>query len=113
MSTENTQRDELALDIFLADNNSIPEETLLMDWADAPDQHRPYAQNIAAGLIAKGYRKLDPADETAIDKVAATLAKSDGWLSLAHPSPRHQTLLRERARAILTTLAEPEAESIR
>ena len=50
-------RDELALDIFLVDNSSIPEGELRQDWADAPDQHRPYAQNIADGLIAKGYSK--------------------------------------------------------
>lgn len=51
-------RDELALDIFLADNGNIPEGELRQDWMDAPDQHRPYAQNIADGLIAKGYGKL-------------------------------------------------------
>ncbi|MFJ7748694.1 hypothetical protein ACIQXM_01910 [Arthrobacter sp. NPDC097144] len=52
-----TQRDELALDIFLADNSSIPEGELHQDWTDAPDQHRPYAQSIADGLLGKGYRK--------------------------------------------------------
>ena len=33
-------RDELALDIFLADNSSIPEGELRQDWADAPDRKR-------------------------------------------------------------------------
>lgn len=52
-----SRRDELALDIFLADNGSIPEGVLRQDWADAPDRHHPYAHNIADGLIAKGYTK--------------------------------------------------------
>lgn len=103
-------RDELALDIFLADNGNIPEGELRQDWVDAPDRHRPYAQNIADGLITKGYRKVDLADEVAVDKVARVLTLSDGWLSVAHPSPRHQAALRKRAQAILTVLHEPEAE---
>lgn len=53
----NTEREELALDIFLADNGSIPEDSLRQDWAAEPETHRPYAYNIADGLIAKGYRK--------------------------------------------------------
>lgn len=108
-----TQRDELAREIFLADNARQPEAEALEDWGAALHitAGLTYAHGIADGLIAKGYRKLDPTDETATDKVAATLAKSDGWLSLAHPSPRHQTLLRERAQAILAVLHEPEAEA--
>lgn len=53
----NTEREELALDIFLADNGNIPEASLRQDWDEWPRQCRPYAYNIADGLIAKGYRK--------------------------------------------------------
>lgn len=50
-------REELARDIFLADNSKCAEEIMLADWAH-PDHHYPYAYVIADGLIAKGYGKL-------------------------------------------------------
>lgn len=76
-----TQRDELALDIFLADNGNIPEGELRQDWVDAPDRHRPYAQNIADGLIAKGYRKprtIETVEELDALDVMAVILSGEG-----------------------------------
>ncbi|WP_066303316.1 hypothetical protein [Arthrobacter luteolus] len=88
--TTNTDREELAL---LVSNSGATSQRSL-SRADA--------------ILAAGYRKVNPADEAAVDKVAAILALSDGWLSAAHPSPRHQAELRKRAGVILTALYTPE-----
>jgi hypothetical protein len=79
-------RDDLALDIFLADNSSIPEGELLQDWADAPDQHRPYAQNIADGLLGKGYRKPRTITERHEDNGPDALAPLSVVLSNGKPA---------------------------
>lgn len=50
------ERDELARDIFLADNSGTSEQVMLADWVTF-ENLRPYAYNIADGLIAKGYTK--------------------------------------------------------
>lgn len=47
----------------------------------------------------------NPDDQT-VEEIATVLAAADGWLSLKHASPRHQHLLRERARTILAALTE-------
>ena len=58
-----TRRDELARDIFFADNNRAPRLDLLADWealcksAASTPSGNTYAHNIADGLVAAGYRK--------------------------------------------------------
>lgn len=57
---EGTQRDELARDIFFADNAHAPKDRLQEDWEalGRSTQVGPtYAYAIADSLIAKGYRK--------------------------------------------------------
>ncbi|MET4059973.1 hypothetical protein ABIB35_001518 [Arthrobacter sp. UYP6] len=58
-SIDTTQRDELALDIFLADNARQSEAEALVDWEAALSitAGTTYAHGIADGLIAKDYRK--------------------------------------------------------
>ena len=55
----NTEREELARDIFLADNSKHPAADI--EWgalhAARITSGTSYAYNIADGLIAKGYRK--------------------------------------------------------
>ena len=72
MSKESA-RDELARDIFLADNANGPEEQMLKDWA-ITKQDRPiavsYCYAIADGLIAKGYGKADHVEYAADHKHA-------------------------------------------
>ena len=62
-------RDELALDIFLADNSNIPEGELLKAWDEEAGHLRPYAHGIADGLIAKGYSK--PRTITTVEELDA------------------------------------------
>ena len=50
------EREELARDIFIADNFLIPTAASSWEWAD--DENVTYAYAIADGLIAKGYRKV-------------------------------------------------------
>lgn len=50
-----THREQMARDIFLADNSNLSEESALKDWND-PVIRPDYAYVIADGLIAKGYR---------------------------------------------------------
>ena len=51
-----TQKDELARDIFLADNTSAAPGLMEKEWDENPTTYH-YAHAIAEGLIAKGYRK--------------------------------------------------------
>jgi hypothetical protein len=51
-----TARDELARDIFLADNSSFPAGVAEKDW-DENREHHDYAYALADRLIPKGYRK--------------------------------------------------------
>jgi len=55
----NIERDELARDIFLADNSNGAEAQMLEDWKALCllGGGYTYAHNTADGLIAKGYRK--------------------------------------------------------
>jgi len=127
MST-NTEREELALDIFLADNGIIPEGSLLQDWADAPEQHRPYAYNIADGLIAKGYAKprtITTAEEldalpdgcVILDRGCVAWQKRDAGNDPLWHAARNRTLRRDTGalaeRLPATVLYEPEAEATR
>ena len=66
-----TQRDELALDIFLADNARQPEAEALVDWETALHITAgiTYAHGIADGLIAKGYSK--PRTITTVEELDA------------------------------------------
>lgn len=59
-TTENGQRDELARDIFFADNAHAPKDRIQEDWealGRSTQAGATYAYAIADGLIAKGYRK--------------------------------------------------------
>lgn len=103
--SSNEQRDELAriaLDVMYPASTDLPDDP--MTWPVS-------VYKTAAAILAAGYRKVDPADEVAVDKVALALTLSDGWLSVAHPSPRHQAELRKRAQAILAVLHEPTTEA--
>jgi len=51
-----TQKDELARDIFLADNTSAAPGLMEKEWDENPTTYH-YAHAIAEGLAAKGYRK--------------------------------------------------------
>jgi len=51
-----TQKDELARDIFLADNSNAAPGLMEKEWDENPTTYS-YAHHIAEGLIAKGYRK--------------------------------------------------------
>lgn len=53
--SNNRQRDELAREIFITDNARNEDPAALWDEADHERMH--YAEVIADGLIAKGYRK--------------------------------------------------------
>lgn len=56
--TDTTARDELAREIFIADNSAQTREDSLADWtAYGMAKDSTYAHNIADGLIAAGYRK--------------------------------------------------------
>lgn len=70
-TTKDTQRDDLARDIFLADNSSGPEEVILGDWTDLEQAEAgaSYAHRIANGLIAAGYRK--PRTITTVEELDA------------------------------------------
>lgn len=53
------QREELALEIFIADNSNQPREQSIQDWEVYRSGHQDftYTHSIADGLIAAGYRK--------------------------------------------------------
>lgn len=55
------ERDELAREIFMADNSASPDPA--HEW-EMTTRHNPaystYAYEIADGLIAAGYRKQEP-----------------------------------------------------
>ena len=62
MSTENNQRDELARELFIADNGNQSREQSIVDWKwfEGTDNYRgrlEHYKNMAAGMIAAGYRK--------------------------------------------------------
>jgi len=52
-----SDRDELARDIFLADNSNAPPGLMEAEWDNNPTAES-YAHNIADGLLAAGYRKV-------------------------------------------------------
>jgi len=56
-------RDELARDIFVADNHLQSREEALRDWTALTSVRgeNTYAHNIATGLLAAGYVKAEPA----------------------------------------------------
>ena len=60
----------------------------------------------AALAAADAVDPLRHPDEQIVEEIATVLAAADGWLSLKHASPRHQQLLRERARTIVVALTE-------
>ena len=56
------QRDELALELFIADNSGQPRESSLEDWAWFAETGKQrgevqHYKDMAAGMIAAGYRK--------------------------------------------------------
>jgi len=53
------ERDELARDIFMADNSNAKDPAT--EWRDAPASVKDYAYAIANGLLAAGYRKVEAA----------------------------------------------------
>lgn len=64
------ERDELARDIFIADNWRFDLEVIEEQWKRAP--HQPdfrYAHAIASALIAKGYRR--PRTVTTVEELDA------------------------------------------
>ena len=77
-------------------------------WEAATEYVRDLYRNRVRPVLeaADAVDPLRHPDELAVEKVADALAKADGWLSLTHPSPRHQQLLRERARLVVATLTE-------
>ena len=77
-------------------------------WEEVSEYVRELYRNRVRPIL-EGADAVDPLrnpDEQTVEKIAAALATADGWLSLEHPSPRHQHLLRERARIILAALTE-------
>lgn len=61
-TTENTQRDELARELFIADNSNQSREQSLVDWEwfEGANNYRgrnEHYKNMAVGMIAAGYRK--------------------------------------------------------
>lgn len=65
-----------------------------------------FMEDAAAVLAAADAVTPVVSNEAQVEKIALVLSHADGWLSLAHPSPRHQAALRERARLILAALAD-------
>ena len=62
--SDTTERDELAKEIFLADNWRWSQDAALKDWdalSNSAQRGSTYAHHIADGLIAKGYRKAEAA----------------------------------------------------
>lgn len=96
MSTE--RREELALDIFLADNSNGAEAQMIQDWEALCllGGGYTYAHNTADGLIAKGYRKLyaiKTAEELDALPIGTRIQDSDpelcvkekdGWRGVGH-----------------------------
>ncbi|MCC3276392.1 hypothetical protein LJ753_10975 [Arthrobacter sp. zg-Y20] len=77
-------------------------------WDQVSESMRNQWRNRVRPALA-GADNVDPLrhpDEQTVEKAAEVLAKADGWLSLKHASPRHQHLLRERARTVVATLTE-------
>lgn len=68
-----TQKDELARDIFLADNSNAAPGLMEKEWDENATTYH-YAHSIAEGLIAKGYRK--PRTITSLAELAALPAES-------------------------------------
>ena len=70
-TSNTTQRDQLARDIFLADNFNGPVEVLAGDWATLVQEEADsnYAHRIADGLIAKGYTQ--PRTITTVEELDA------------------------------------------
>lgn len=113
-----TQREELARDIFVADNSSIPsagdEWDTFCAVIDAPLSH--YAYGIADGLITKGYRKpraittveeLDALpDEIILRSGGVTYEHHDGWFHGVDGS----NVVAESISLPAAILWEPEAE---
>lgn len=60
-----TQRDEMARELFIADNSNQPREQSIVDWDwfEATDNYRGRIQHykdMASGMIAAGYGKVSP-----------------------------------------------------
>ena len=51
-------RDELALEVFIADNSGQTREASLTDWRMLSTASTAYAHRIADGLLAAGYGKM-------------------------------------------------------
>lgn len=63
-------RDELAREVFIADNSGQSREDSLKDWAEYDfASEQSYAHTIADGLIAAGYRK--PRTITTVEELDA------------------------------------------
>ena len=73
MSTETTQREEFAHDVFLADNSNALPNVAEKDW-DENREHHDYAFEIADRMIAAGYRK--PRTITTIGDMAGLADRS-------------------------------------
>lgn len=85
-------RDELARDIFLADNSNAAPGLMEKEWDDDPTKYS-YAHNIAQGLAAKGYRKprsLASIESAELDAIRsrATAYADHGTPGLAAPRDR-------------------------
>ena len=70
-----TQRDELARELFIADNSNQSREQSIVDWEwfEATDNYRGRIQHykdMAAGMIAAGYSKVDHVEYAAAHKHA-------------------------------------------
>lgn len=123
-TNEGTQRDELARELFIADNSNQPREASIVDWEwfEATGKMRgqlEHYKNMAAGMIAAGYRKrrtITTAEE--LDALAAGIVLRSSSGTIASRFNRGYGVLFgddrpiEWARLSLpaTVLYEPEAE---
>lgn len=77
-------------------------------WAEVPGRTygARYRGQAEVALAAADAATPILSKDVQVEKIATVLSQADGWLSLAHPSPRHQALLRERALLIYEALIE-------
>lgn len=76
-----TERDELAREVFVADNAGQSREASLQDWETFGPIDRAYAHTIADGLLADGWtktRRITTAEELDALAFASVVLDDDG-----------------------------------
>lgn len=122
-TNEGTQRDDLARELFIADNSNQPREASIVDWewfegAGKQRGQTEHYHNMAVGMIAAGYRKprtittveeLDALPEgTQIVDACERLALEETSIGCLEWVDRHGNSCHVELPAIV--LHEPEAE---